>query len=103
MSFGLTERELSLIRSVFERYDAVESVSIFGSRALGTEKPTSDIDLALQGPDARETLLLGQISADLEALPMPYRFDVCWTEALEHEGLREHIERHGRSLYRRMA
>lgn len=103
MSFGLTEQELSLIRAVFERYDVVESVSIYGSRALGTEKRTSDIDLALWGSGAGETLVLGRISADLDALPMPYQFDVCWTEALEHEGLREHIERYGRPFYRRVA
>jgi predicted nucleotidyltransferase len=103
MMFGLTEHELSLIRAVFARSEAVTSVAIYGSRALGTEQPASDIDLALQGPGTGDNLTLGRLAEELDALPLPYQFDLCWRDALEHEGLQEHIRRFGRVVYERQS
>ncbi|MCC6271326.1 MAG: nucleotidyltransferase domain-containing protein, partial [Microbacteriaceae bacterium] len=45
----LTERELTMIRATLERFPDVSAAILYGSRAKGTAKPTSDIDLALEG------------------------------------------------------
>lgn len=99
MNFGLSDTALALIRGVFARHPQVDAVKIFGSRAMGTERANSDIDLALYG--AIDQVLLGCIAAELDELPLPYLFDVLDTGRLTHPGLREHIDRHGRLLYSR--
>lgn len=46
----LTERETWIVHGVLAPFaEAIERVAVFGSRALGTARPSSDIDLALFG------------------------------------------------------
>ncbi len=48
---GLTQHQLNIIRDVLAPYAlAIERVSLFGSRATGTARANSDIDLVLYGP-----------------------------------------------------
>ncbi len=94
---GLTEAELSLIRDVFERSGNVRKVLLFGSRAKGTARPNSDVDLAVFGDMAE--LECGKIAAELDLLPLPYQFDVLRYDSIENEALREHIERVGITLF----
>lgn len=99
-ALGLTPDELALIRAVFRRHPEVESVQLFGSRAKGTHQPWSDVDLALRG--VTDPLRAEAIAADLDELPLPYRFDVVAFPTIAHEPLREHIERVGVTVYRRV-
>lgn len=94
---GLKPWELSLIRSVFKAHPEVRRVWLFGSRALGTSRPNSDIDLAIEG-DARP-LDLAAVAEDLEELPLPYKFDVLSLAELQNEALRTHIAQWGKALY----
>jgi len=94
---GLTEAELSLIRGVFARRGKPGKVVLFGSRAKGTARPNSDVDLAVLG-DVTE-LECGKIAAELDELPLPYQFDVLRFETIESGALREHIERVGITLF----
>jgi predicted nucleotidyltransferase len=73
-------------------------VVVFWSRAKGTARPESDIDLALDGEISAE--MIGRIAFDLDDLPLPYRFDVQALAAIQHAELRRHIERVGLELYR---
>jgi len=97
---GLTPRELALITSVLDRAAAVREAILYGSRAKGTYRQESDVDLALVGVD---DLQAEAVAEDLEELPLPYRFDVKALERIRHPPLREHIARVGISLYRRDA
>ncbi len=45
--FGLTDRDIQTIHDILYKYPEVSLVHIFGSRAKGTSKPGSDIDLAI--------------------------------------------------------
>jgi predicted nucleotidyltransferase len=45
--WGLSEEDISRIRSVFRRNSRIRQVILFGSRAKGTFRRGSDIDLAL--------------------------------------------------------
>ncbi len=49
MPFGLEEKTIKQIKAVFHQHERVKEALLFGSRALGTERPGSDIDLALKG------------------------------------------------------
>ena len=88
----LTDRETSLISSVLNQHPEVSQVKLFGSRAKGCHTPASDIDLALWGVDA---LQAESIAAELDELPLPYRFDVKAFASIKQHSLREHIQRRG--------
>lgn len=96
---GLTSHEIALIRGVFRRFPTVSEVILYGSRAKGTYRPESDIDLALIGVD--EDIQAEAVADELEELPLPYRFDVKACSSITHGPLQEHIARMGVSLYRR--
>jgi uncharacterized protein len=89
-----------LIRAVFQRYAAVTRVVLFGSRAKGTARPESDIDLALDGDISHDTV--SRIASDLDDLPLPYRFDIKALGSIRHSELRSHIHRVGIECYRSM-
>lgn len=94
---GLSQSELDLIRGVLKRYPAVSGAILFGSRAKGTARPSSDVDLALEGtPNA---LQAEAIASDLDELPLPYRFDVVALTTVKSTDLRAHIERVGLRIY----
>ena len=93
----LQPAELALVRSVLRQHPEVHSATLFGSRAKGTHHERSDVDLALSG----ELGLLGAeaIAAELEELPLPYRFDVQALEQITLAPLLEHIQRVGVVIY----
>lgn len=93
----LSSAEIELLRSVFRRHAEVRAVKIFGSRAKGTHAAHSDIDLALWGDV--DVLQAEQIAAELDELPLPYRYDVKPFESIKLSPLRAHIERIGVALY----
>src|SRR5712691_5521331 len=95
---GLAPHELDLIRGVFRRFPAISEVVLYGSRAKGTYRPESDIDLALVGVD--DEIQAEAVSDELEELPLPYRFDVKTFSCIKYGPLREHIARVGVSFYR---
>ena len=90
---GLSEQELSLIRSVLTRHTKITGAILFGSRAKGTAHPASDVDVALEGIES--PLEAEAIARELEELPLPYRFDVKALTDIHHRPLREHIARAG--------
>ncbi len=98
---GLSEHELELIRGVLRRHPEVELAKLFGSRAKGTSRPNSDVDLALWG--RLSALAEARIRGELDELPLPYTFDVQGYESIRHEPLQEHIDRVGRTIYVRDA
>lgn len=94
---ALTGRELSLIAGVFRRHPEIASAKLFGSRAKGTSTPRSDVDLAVWGDV--DAIRAEGIAAELDELPLPYRFEVKPFELIKLSALREHIERVGISVY----
>jgi predicted nucleotidyltransferase len=94
----LVPHDLELVRSVLRQHPEIESATLFGSRAKGTHTPRSDMDLALAG--SLGALGAAAIAAELEDLPLPYRFDVHALAAITHAPLLEHIRRVGQVIYR---
>lgn len=45
----MTDKELDLLCSLFARQKEIEQVILYGSRAKGTHKPFSDVDITLLG------------------------------------------------------
>ena len=94
---GLSEHQVRLIKNVLERFaPAVESVSVFGSRATGTYKSYSDIDLVLYGDLNEETI--DRLWTCFAESSLPYKVDVTAYNLLTHPPLKEHIDRVAKSL-----
>ena len=93
---GLSNEEWELIRSVLAAHPELTQVKLFGSRAKGNAKPGSEIDLAFLGEV--DALQAQSIQAELEVLPLPYKFDVQPYASIRHIALREHIDRVGRYI-----
>ena len=93
----LVASELQLVLSVLRQHPEIESAILFGSRAKGTHSERSDVDMALTG--SLGALGAEAIAAELEELPLPYRFDVHDLAAITHAPLLEHIERVGMVIY----
>jgi uncharacterized protein len=94
---GLKPTELALLRGVFHRHPEIKTVKLFGSRAKGTNAPSSDIDLALWGDI--DALHAESIAAELDELPTAYKYDVKPFHLIKLRPLREHIERVGITVY----
>jgi len=93
----LAPGELALMHGVFRRHPEIASATLFGSRAKGTHSPRSDVDLAVSG--AVDPLRAEAIAAELDELPLPYRFEVQSLAHIDHRALREHISRVGITVY----
>lgn len=98
MSFGLDQATFERIAAVFERFPEVDRVLIYGSRAKGTFRNGSDIDLTLLGTNLTEAILTA-IKLALDDLNTPYLFDVSIFEQLHSPDLQSHIARVGRLFY----
>lgn len=98
--YGLENKEIEQINKVFAKYDCVEEVMLFGSRAKGTQEPFSDIDLTLIGKDITQKDLIS-IMEDLDNLLLPYEIDLSIFYNMENESLKEHIKRMNIVFYKK--
>ncbi|MGE0079305.1 MAG: restriction endonuclease subunit S [Bacteroidales bacterium] len=100
MPFGLKDTDYKLIKNVFQQFPKIHEVIVFGSRAMGTEKPGSDVDLALKGSDIKLDDIL-KLKHKLEELPIIYDFDIINYATINTPALVEHIDRHGIQFYKK--
>lgn len=100
MRCGLPEEAIQEIKAALALYPEVEKAVLYGSRAMGTFKDSSDIDLTLIGEKLTHNHLLG-IMSDLDDLLLPWMIDLSLYADLDHSGLQEHIDREGQTLYER--
>lgn len=98
MDTGLTEADMNHIRAAIKQFPEIEEAVIFGSRAKGTHKKASDVDLAIKGRAVTPETIQRLNFLLNEELPLPYFFDVVHYEELENRQLVEHIDRVGKSI-----
>lgn len=98
-NFGLNESIINNIKKVFSKYSEIDKACIFGSRARGDYKETSDIDIVLYGNDLTHTLNT-QIFYDLEELYLVYKIDLINFNSLKDDDkLKENIIKEGVEIY----
>ncbi|MFM7143944.1 MAG: nucleotidyltransferase family protein [Alphaproteobacteria bacterium] len=90
----LRAKDLDTLRRTFGRFPFVRSVRVFGSRADGSARPTSDIDLAIWAPDASTTEWNDLVEA-IEEAPIIYALDLVRPDDHTDPRLLERIEREG--------
>ncbi len=99
MKFGLTDSVINRIRFVMSTVPEIEKVLIYGSRAKGTNREGSDIDLTIIGNVPFEKF--NKLSADLDDLNLIYKTDLSLFAAIDNQDLIEHINRVGKVFYQR--
>jgi predicted nucleotidyltransferase len=102
MRLGLKEETIEAVNGVFRSCPAIERAVLYGSRAKGTFRPGSDIDLTLEGEGIRPDEM-AKIEQALDDLLLPYKFDVSLFHQLTHPGLADHIRRVGVTFFQREA
>lgn len=93
-ALGLKPHQYQLIEDIVLHHPLVEQAWVFGSRALGTFKDSSDIDLALEGTDLSITTI-AQIQDQLEQSSLPYKVDLVIKRTITSEALLAHISQYG--------
>ena len=94
MPYGIPEPTLEIIRDAIRQHAGVSRVILYGSRAKGNFRDGSDIDITLEGEGLSFDDLL-RIESHLDALDLPWHFDVSLRNGLTHPELLQHIQRVG--------
>lgn len=98
MKFGLKESDIEKVLAIFRIFPEIEKAILYGSRAKGNFKPSSDIDLTLAGENLNLTIL-NQLENQLDDLLLPYTFDISIFQQISNPDLIEHIQRVGKNFY----
>ena len=90
---GIRPEVIEEIRNLAQKYD-IEKVILFGSRARGDFRRTSDIDIAVCGVSDMENL-----QEEIEDIPTLYTIYLVDLDTCENQLLLEDIEQYGRKIY----
>lgn len=102
MKYGLSGDIIERLQQIFTSYPQIEEVVLYGSRATGTFRKGSDIDLTLRGENVNFTVLT-KIMAEVESCSIPYKVDLSVYQTIENAKLREHIAQYGKLFYAKAA
>jgi len=98
--YGIPESDLDALLSELKKNSKINEIILFGSRAKGTFRNGSDIDIALKGRKLKLNDIL-DATLDIDKLLLPYKLDlVIYTRIIE-PALIEHIKRVGIVLFKR--
>jgi predicted nucleotidyltransferase len=100
LRFGLKESTIAAMNGVFASCPQVEKVILYGSRARGTQRNGSDIDLTIVGKEVTHDQLLA-LANQLDDLLLPYKIDLSLLRQIENPDLLEHIRRVGVVFFER--
>ena len=99
MLYGIPDRTLNTLDSIFRKYSGIKEVILYGSRAKGKCRTGSDIDLTLKTDNNFTRTDLLHISGDFDDSDIPYFVDVSIYDKLSNPDLKAHIDRVGKVLY----
>ena len=97
---GLPTGVLGTLQAELRRYPEVQGAILFGSRAMGTHRHNSDIDLCLDAPALPFQSFL-QLAATLDERLLPYSLDLILKHHIDNPELIAHIQRVGQLVYDR--
>lgn len=100
MMDGLKDKHRRAIIDILSASERVERAILFGSRAMGTFTPTSDVDIVLYGNELTPTDR-SKLAAAIDELTMPQQVDLLLHKSIKKRELLEHIEKHGVEWWRR--
>ena len=96
--FGLLQRDIDYILQGIKLFPEIEKALIFGSRANGTFKKGSDIDIAIFGEKVNSRTLSELNDKLNEEFPIPYFVDIIHFETINNEKLKLNILENAQKL-----
>lgn len=96
--YGIDDETWGRLQEALAHFPHIERAVLFGSRVKGTNKPFSDVDIALMGKEVSLDDVLG-LKSQLEESLLPFEFDSCIYDRLYNSELRSHIDRRGVEVY----
>jgi predicted nucleotidyltransferase len=96
---GIGKNNNHQLIELFKAEQNIAEVILYGSRAKGTYKPGSDIDLTIKGDKLTTTWLL-ELSVKIDNLLMPYEVDLSIFKHIDNPDLVEHINRVGMVVFK---
>lgn len=97
---GLTQHQLNIIRDVLAPYALeIERVSLFGSRATGTARANSDIDLVLYGPVSEA--VADRLHSLFDESGLAVTVDLLVYDRIDYPPLKSHIDQVMKPLFER--
>lgn len=101
MTFGLRDTDIQYMHDLFRQHPEIDEVWIYGSRARGTHRPGSDVDLALVGPDVTFGIVVHIHFVLEEDSPMPFFFDVTHWNTVRDEKFKEKVRLTSQLIYQK--
>ena len=99
--YGLLDSDIKYILKAISKFNEIECVVLFGSRAMGNYKNGSDVDLAIVGKEVSSKVIYELDDLLNEVFPLPYFFDIIRYEEITNHKLIEHINLVGKVLYQK--
>ncbi|TCO06909.1 nucleotidyltransferase domain-containing protein [Natronoflexus pectinivorans] len=96
---GIDKKYCELVTNTLKQFPEIESAILFGSRAIGSYKNGSDIDIAIKGKAITNGICVKVSGILNEELPLPWKFDVIHFDSIQHSSLIDHINRVGTLIY----
>jgi len=98
---GLGDKDLAYVVTTIAGFPEIDKAVLFGSRAKGTSKPSSDLDIAVFGRHVSFSTVSQLHWLLEEESPLPYFFDIVDYNTIGNLELRNHIDRVGIVIFER--
>ena len=92
MNYGLSQISYEAIKKIVQKYPQYQ-FKLFGSRAKGTYKGSSDIDIAILGNLTNQEKI--QLLNEFDLLNIPYMVDIVFYQDLTKKELVDSIDKEG--------
>jgi len=97
LRYGLKKCDFYQMINILKSFKTIKSVVLFGSRARGDHKPTSDVDLAIVFKENLDQLY--KVTDTLANANIIYTFDVVDYDKITNENLKNEIDQEGKTIY----
>lgn len=95
---GLSAEQNNALLDAFRQFPEIKTVVLYGSRAKGSHRPNSDIDLCIRDSTITLSRLLS-LEGLIDDLLFPWTVDLANYDTIDNPTLREHIDRVGIAIY----
>lgn len=97
---GLSDQNANLLLEVFKKYDFIDKIILYGSRAKGNFSDRSDVDLVVIGKP-KDRFEVSRVLNEIEETSFPYNIDLQLYSDIKNSQLLDHINRLGKTFYKR--